>query len=88
MRAAVGEQVLGVALFVVQRTQQHAGPPQLSGGDGSGPVPGVVAELSRQQQELTILTELLLVEREGDELPEPEERFRRVVVLFNLIKFY
>lgn len=69
--AAVGEQVLGVALLVVQRTEQHAGPPQLSGADGGASVSRVSADVCRQQQNLAILTELLLIQREGGELPKP-----------------
>lgn len=61
VRAAVCEQVLGVALLVVQRTQQHAGPPQLSRCDGPGSVRGVCLMLFRQEQNLTVLTKLLLI---------------------------
>lgn len=70
--AAVGEQVLGVALLVVQRTEHCAGPPQLSCGDSRGSVRGVSLALRRKEQNLTILTELLLIQREGGELSEPE----------------
>lgn len=67
----MGEEELGVALFPVQRTQQHAGPPQLDGGERSARVGGVVIVFSRQQQELTVLTEAFLLLREGDKCPQP-----------------
>lgn len=70
--AAVCEQVLGIALLVVQRTQQHTGPPQLSRSDGPGSVGGVGLMLSWQEHKLTILTQLLLNQREGGKLSEPE----------------
>lgn len=69
--AAVREQELGVALLVVQRTQQHTGPPQFRGGDRPGRVGGVVRMFSRQEQKLTILAEPLLLQREGDKRSEP-----------------
>lgn len=69
--AAVCEQELGVALLVVQRTQQHTGPPQFSSGDRPGRVGGVVLVFSRQEQKLTILAEPLLLQREGDKRSEP-----------------
>lgn len=69
--AAVGEQVLGVALLVVQRTQQQTGPPQLRRGDRPGSVRGMVLALSWQEQNLTILTEQLLIQGEGGKLSEP-----------------
>lgn len=69
--AAVGEKVLGVALLVVQRTQQHTGPPQLRRGHRPGSVRGMVLTLSWQEQNLTILTEELLIQREGCKLSEP-----------------
>ena len=70
----VGEQVLGVALLVGQRTQQHTGSPQLSRRDGRGSVIGVGLALSREEEKLTILTELHLVQRERGKLFEPEGR--------------
>lgn len=76
MRAAVSEQVLGVALLVVQRTQQHTGPPQLSGGDGSASVRGVGLMFSRQEQNLTTLTEFLFIQREGGKCSEPGGQIR------------
>lgn len=75
--AAVREQELGVALLVVQRTQQHTGPPQFSSGDHPGRVGGVVLVFSRQEQKLTILTEPLLLQREGDKRSEPAEQLQR-----------
>lgn len=72
MCAAVGEQVLSIALLVVQRTQQHTGPLQLSFRDQGDSVRGVRQELWWEDENLTIMTELLLIESEGGELPEPE----------------
>lgn len=60
----VGEQVLGVALLVVQRTQQHTGSPQLSRRYSRGSVTGVGLMFSREEEKLTILTELLVVKGE------------------------
>lgn len=74
--AAVREQELGVALLVVQRTQQHTGPPQFRGGDRPGRVGGVGLAFSRQEQKLTILTEPLLLQREGDKRSEPVKQLQ------------
>lgn len=71
MRAAVSEQVLGVALLVVQRTQQHTGPPQLSRSDAGTCVRGVGILFSGQEQNLTSLTEFLLMQWEGGKCSEP-----------------
>lgn len=70
--AAVGEQVLRVALLVVQRAQEHAGPPQLGRCDRSGSVRDVDVMLSRQQQHLTVLTKLFVIQWEGSKLSESE----------------
>lgn len=77
--AAVSEQVLCVALLVVQRTQQHTGPPQLSRSDGPGSVRGVGLMFSWQEQNLTILTQFLFTQREGDKLSEPEGQLAEVL---------
>lgn len=77
--AAVSEQVLGVALLVVQRTQQHTGPSKLCRSDGPGPVRQVGLMFSRQEQNLTILTQLLCIQREGDKLSEPERQLTEVL---------
>lgn len=71
MRAAVGEQVLGVALLVVQRSEQHTGPPELGVGDRCASVRGVGFMLLWQQQHLTLLTELFLVLRQAFKLFKP-----------------
>lgn len=71
MGAAVGKQVLGVALLVVQRTQKHAGPPQLSRCDRPGSVRDVRFVLSRQQQHLTVLTKFLVIQWQGGKFSEP-----------------
>lgn len=67
----MGEEELGVAFLPVQRTQQHAGPLQLGSGERRARVGGVVIVFPRQQQELTVLTEALLLLREGDKCPQP-----------------
>lgn len=77
--AAVSEQVLGVALLVVQRKQQHTGPPQLSCRDAPGSVREVGLVFSWQEQNLTILTQFLFIQWEGDKLFEPEGQLTEVL---------
>lgn len=76
-RAALAEEELGVALLVVQGTQQDAGPPQFGGGDQPARVGGVLLLFSRQHQKLTVLTEPLLLPREGDKRPQPRQKVQR-----------
>ena len=72
--AAVGEQVLGVTLLVLQRTQQRAGSLQLGVCDviSGRLVADVGASFLRHQQEVTLLAQPSLVLAQGFEHLEPE----------------
>lgn len=72
---AISEKILGIALLVVKWSEQHTGPSQLSRGDECNSMSRVSAVLSRQEQDLTILTKLLLIRGEGGEPPKPEGHF-------------
>lgn len=67
----LGEQILRIALLVVQGTQQPAGAPQLGDGHRDAYVGGVCTRLLGKQEELAVLTKLLFVRWEGDKLLEP-----------------